>query len=55
MQHLRQSVNCINGKKCTNNYHPKRRCCINRAKAVDVYTQRSPASPPIKSDSRVTA
>ncbi|XDJ35737.1 MAG: hypothetical protein V3Q69_02785 [Burkholderia sp.] len=32
-----------------------RRCCINRARSVDVYAQRSRGQPPIKSDSRVTA
>ncbi|XDJ36220.1 MAG: hypothetical protein V3Q69_03200 [Burkholderia sp.] len=32
-----------------------RRCCINRARSVDVYAQRSLGRPPIKSDSRVTA
>ncbi|KAF1008701.1 MAG: hypothetical protein E5299_01935 [Burkholderia gladioli] len=31
------------------------RCCINRARSVDVYAQRSRGQPPIKSDSRVTA
>ncbi|XDJ36274.1 MAG: hypothetical protein V3Q69_13040 [Burkholderia sp.] len=31
------------------------RCCINRARSVDVYAQRSLGQPPIKSDSRVTA
>ncbi|XDJ36591.1 MAG: hypothetical protein V3Q69_14055 (plasmid) [Burkholderia sp.] len=30
-----------------------RRCCINRARSVDVYAQRSRGQPPIKSDSRV--
>ncbi|MEX3592946.1 MAG: hypothetical protein VB140_09695, partial [Burkholderia sp.] len=29
------------------------RCCINRARSVDVYAQRSRSQPPIKSDSRV--
>ncbi|XDJ35904.1 MAG: hypothetical protein V3Q69_04595 [Burkholderia sp.] len=33
----------------------RRRCCINRARSVDVYAQRSRGQPPIKSDSRVTA
>ncbi|XDJ36225.1 MAG: hypothetical protein V3Q69_12600 [Burkholderia sp.] len=33
----------------------KRHCCINRARSVDVYAQRSRAQLPIKSDSRVTA
>ncbi|XDJ35624.1 MAG: hypothetical protein V3Q69_01570 [Burkholderia sp.] len=32
-----------------------RRCCINGARSVDVYAQRSLDQPPIKSDSRVTA
>ncbi|KAF1014296.1 MAG: hypothetical protein E5299_00853 [Burkholderia gladioli] len=32
-----------------------RRCCINRARSIDVYAQRSRGQPPIKSDSRVTA
>ncbi|XDJ35120.1 MAG: hypothetical protein V3Q69_06755 [Burkholderia sp.] len=32
-----------------------RRCCINRARSVDVYAQWSRGQPPIKSDSRVTA
>ncbi|MEX3592812.1 MAG: hypothetical protein VB140_08555 [Burkholderia sp.] len=32
-----------------------RRCCINRARAVDVYAQRARGQPPIQSDSRVTA
>ncbi|XDJ35944.1 MAG: hypothetical protein V3Q69_05045 [Burkholderia sp.] len=32
-----------------------RRCCINRARSVHVYAQRSRGQPPIKSDSRVTA
>ncbi|KAF1049643.1 MAG: hypothetical protein GAK41_01700 [Burkholderia gladioli] len=32
----------------------ERRCCINRARSVDVYAQRSRGQPPIKSDSRVT-
>ncbi|XDJ35935.1 MAG: hypothetical protein V3Q69_04955 [Burkholderia sp.] len=32
-----------------------RRCCINRARSVDVYSQRSRGQPPIKSDARVTA
>ncbi|XDJ36614.1 MAG: hypothetical protein V3Q69_13835 (plasmid) [Burkholderia sp.] len=31
------------------------RCCINRARSVDVYAQWSRGQPPIKSDSRVTA
>ncbi|XDJ35130.1 MAG: hypothetical protein V3Q69_06870 [Burkholderia sp.] len=31
------------------------RCCINRARSVDVYAQRSRGQSPIKSDSRVTA
>ncbi|XDJ35579.1 MAG: hypothetical protein V3Q69_00955 [Burkholderia sp.] len=31
------------------------RCCINRARSVDVYAQRSRGQPSIKSDSRVTA
>ncbi|XDJ35135.1 MAG: hypothetical protein V3Q69_06915 [Burkholderia sp.] len=31
------------------------RCCINRARFVDVYAPRSRGQPPIKSDSRVTA
>ncbi|KAF1004907.1 MAG: hypothetical protein V3Q69_09580 [Burkholderia sp.] len=31
------------------------RCCINRARSVHVYAQRSLGQPPIKSDSRVTA
>ncbi|XDJ35926.1 MAG: hypothetical protein V3Q69_04890 [Burkholderia sp.] len=31
------------------------RCCINRARSVDVYAQRSRGQPPIKSNSRVTA
>ncbi|XDJ35855.1 MAG: hypothetical protein V3Q69_04070 [Burkholderia sp.] len=30
------------------------RCCINRARSVDVYAQRSRGQLPIKSDSRVT-
>ncbi|XDJ36411.1 MAG: hypothetical protein V3Q69_11700 [Burkholderia sp.] len=34
---------------------PGGRCCINRARSVDVYAQRSLGQPPIKSDSRVTA
>ncbi|KAF1016711.1 MAG: hypothetical protein E5299_00427 [Burkholderia gladioli] len=34
---------------------PQWRCCINRARSVDVYAQRSRGQPPIKSDSRVTA
>ncbi|XDJ35050.1 MAG: hypothetical protein V3Q69_05980 [Burkholderia sp.] len=33
----------------------KWRCCINRARSVDVYAQWSRGQPPIKSDSRVTA
>ncbi|XDJ35824.1 MAG: hypothetical protein V3Q69_03745 [Burkholderia sp.] len=33
----------------------KGRCCINRARSVDVYAQRSLGQPSIKSDSRVTA
>ncbi|XDJ35934.1 MAG: hypothetical protein V3Q69_04940 [Burkholderia sp.] len=33
----------------------RRRCCINRARSVDVYAQRSRGQPPIKSDSRVIA
>ncbi|XDJ35275.1 MAG: hypothetical protein V3Q69_08585 [Burkholderia sp.] len=33
----------------------KRCCCINRARSVDVYAQRSRGQLPIKSDSRVTA
>ncbi|XDJ36458.1 MAG: hypothetical protein V3Q69_12245 [Burkholderia sp.] len=36
-------------------WHRRRRCYINLARAVDVYTQRSLGQPPIKSDSRVTA
>ncbi|XDJ35556.1 MAG: hypothetical protein V3Q69_00700 [Burkholderia sp.] len=36
-------------------YSSHRRCCINRARSVDVYAQRSRGQPPIKSDSRVTA
>ncbi|XDJ35198.1 MAG: hypothetical protein V3Q69_07785 [Burkholderia sp.] len=36
-------------------YDSDRRCCINRARSVDVYAQRSRGQPPIKSDSRVTA
>ncbi|XDJ36603.1 MAG: hypothetical protein V3Q69_13755 (plasmid) [Burkholderia sp.] len=35
--------------------HRQGRCCINRARSVDVYAQRSRGQPPIKSDSRVTA
>ncbi|XDJ35578.1 MAG: hypothetical protein V3Q69_00935 [Burkholderia sp.] len=35
--------------------HRQRRCCINRARSVDVYAQWSRGQPPIKSDSRVTA
>ncbi|XDJ35126.1 MAG: hypothetical protein V3Q69_06840 [Burkholderia sp.] len=31
------------------------RCCINRARSVDVYAQRSRGQLPIKSKSRVTA
>ncbi|XDJ36626.1 MAG: hypothetical protein V3Q69_13915 (plasmid) [Burkholderia sp.] len=31
------------------------RCCINRARSVDIYARRSRGQPPIKSDSRVTA
>ncbi|KAF1013081.1 MAG: hypothetical protein V3Q69_04040 [Burkholderia sp.] len=31
------------------------RCCINRARSVDIYAQRSRGQLPIKSDSRVTA
>ncbi|XDJ35471.1 MAG: hypothetical protein V3Q69_10650 [Burkholderia sp.] len=31
------------------------RCCINGARSVDVYAQRSRDQPPIKSDFRVTA
>ncbi|XDJ35144.1 MAG: hypothetical protein V3Q69_07045 [Burkholderia sp.] len=30
------------------------RCCINRARSVDVYAQRSRGQPPIKSDARVS-
>ncbi|XDJ35398.1 MAG: hypothetical protein V3Q69_09865 [Burkholderia sp.] len=30
------------------------RCCINRARSVDVYAQRSLGQPPINSDSKVT-
>ncbi|XDJ35301.1 MAG: hypothetical protein V3Q69_08885 [Burkholderia sp.] len=36
-------------------YHMRGRCCINRARSVDVDAQRSRGQPPIKSDSRVTA
>ncbi|XDJ35526.1 MAG: hypothetical protein V3Q69_00320 [Burkholderia sp.] len=36
-------------------FHVHRCCCINRARSVDVYAQRSLGQPPIKSDSRVTA
>ncbi|XDJ36618.1 MAG: type IV secretion system DNA-binding domain-containing protein (plasmid) [Burkholderia sp.] len=36
-------------------YDFERRCCINRARSVDVYAQWSRGQPPIKSDSRVTA
>ncbi|XDJ35911.1 MAG: hypothetical protein V3Q69_04675 [Burkholderia sp.] len=32
-----------------------RRCCINRARSIDVYAQQSLGQIPIKSDSRVTA
>ncbi|XDJ35774.1 MAG: hypothetical protein V3Q69_03180 [Burkholderia sp.] len=32
-----------------------RRCCINRARSIDVYAQQSRGQIPIKSDSRVTA
>ncbi|KAF1013142.1 MAG: hypothetical protein E5299_00962 [Burkholderia gladioli] len=32
-----------------------RRCCINRARSIDVYAQQSRSQIPIKSDSRVTA
>ncbi|XDJ36378.1 MAG: hypothetical protein V3Q69_11255 [Burkholderia sp.] len=35
--------------------HVAWRCCINRARSVDVYAQWSRGQPPIKSDSRVTA
>ncbi|XDJ35631.1 MAG: hypothetical protein V3Q69_01655 [Burkholderia sp.] len=31
------------------------RCCINRARSIDVYAQQSRGQIPIKSDSRVTA
>ncbi|XDJ35081.1 MAG: hypothetical protein V3Q69_06375 [Burkholderia sp.] len=34
---------------------PLGNCCINRARSVDLYAQRSRGQPPIKSDSRVTA
>ncbi|XDJ36479.1 MAG: hypothetical protein V3Q69_12450 [Burkholderia sp.] len=40
-------------KACHSLFHG--RCCINRARSVDVYAQRSRGQPPIKSDSRVTA
>ncbi|XDJ35286.1 MAG: hypothetical protein V3Q69_08695 [Burkholderia sp.] len=36
-------------------FRETRRCCINRARSVDVYAQRSQGQPPIKSDFRVTA
>ncbi|XDJ36352.1 MAG: hypothetical protein V3Q69_11050 [Burkholderia sp.] len=44
---------CVRGQ--FKNHAEYGRCCINRAKAVDVYAQRSRGQPPIKSDSRVTA
>ncbi|KAF1017891.1 MAG: hypothetical protein E5299_00223 [Burkholderia gladioli] len=44
----RNSTACSNGRMGA-------RCCINRARSVDVYAQRSRGQPPIKSDSRVTA
>ncbi|XDJ36414.1 MAG: hypothetical protein V3Q69_11730 [Burkholderia sp.] len=34
---------------------PVEHCCINRARSIDVYAQRSRGQPPIKSESRVTA
>ncbi|XDJ35393.1 MAG: hypothetical protein V3Q69_09795 [Burkholderia sp.] len=44
---------------CSTRFHAKNksmwRCCINRARSVDVYAQWSRGQPPIKSDSRVTA
>ncbi|XDJ35323.1 MAG: hypothetical protein V3Q69_09160 [Burkholderia sp.] len=48
---------CINQARGRNGIdgHIDRRCCINLARAGDVYAQRSRGQPPIKSDARVTA